>query len=390
MFLFSRSSLLNCEKMIELLTSYLTSSYNTQLLCLFGIEGILKEDLISSDLALSLLSSHLTSLQGSQDKAIRAKSLKILRQLERLEADTSLDQPLIPESQLIFQSVLEAAEAEIPASSANTTPVKTVLPRDAFSSSDGAPKSSGGSLFSGMTVATRSPVAPGGKTSTGMSSSSASRHKEAKEGHSVADLLIDTQFMSKSDSSETNLLLSDTKPSSVTNNRTEGEFTQVMSAPAAYSLSNVNPGATPVHQKSVDPEASQHSRMDPIMSREAGFADLWNTVSPKEASSDPKASSNQVLSQLSTATPQVDMPSQHPHPSMTLQQPVMSAQHISQMYPQLSSITLSGVTSTPINLAKKPTTGFGFVVDNDDEKQKAGASRDAFSFIQDAMKNSKS
>ena len=144
--------------------------------------------------------------------------LQILRQLERLEADTSLDQPLMPESQLMSQSLLEAAEAEILASSANTTPVKTVPPTDAFSSSDGAPKSSGGSLFSGMTVATRLPaVAPGGKTSTGMSLSSASRHKEAEEGHSVADLLIDTQFMPKSDSSETNLLLSDTKPSSATN-----------------------------------------------------------------------------------------------------------------------------------------------------------------------------
>lgn len=315
---------------------------------------------------------------------------QILRQLERLEADTSLDQPLMPESQLMSQSALEAAEAEILGSSANTTPVITVLPRDAFSSSDRAPKASGVSLFSGMTVATRSQVAPGGKTSPGMSLSSASRHKEAEEGHSVADLLIDTQFMPKSDSSETNLLLSDTKPSSATNNKTQVEFTQVMSSPAAYSLSNVNSAAMPEHQKSVDPEASQHSRMDPIMSREAGFADLWNTVSPKEASSDPKASSNQVLSQLSTATPQVDMPSQHPHPSMTLQQPAMTAQHISQMYPQLSSITLSGMTSTPINLAKKPTTGFGFVVDNDDEKQKAGASRDAFSFIQDAMKNNKS
>ena len=163
-----------------------------------------------------------------------------------------------------------------------------------------------------------------------------------------------------------------------------------MSSPAAYSLSNVNSAATPVHHKSLDPEASQHSRMDPIMSREAGFADFWNTVSPKEASSDPKASSNQVLSQLSTATPGVDIPSQQPHPSMILQQPAMTAQHISQMYPQLSTIALSGMTSTPINLAKKPTTGFGFVVDNDVEKQKAGASRDAFSFIQDAMKNSKS
>ena len=264
--------------------------------------------------------------------------LQILRQLERLEADTSLDQPLMPESQLMSHSVLEAAEAEILGSSANTTPVKTVLPRDAFSSSDRAPKASGGSLFSGMTVATRSPVAPGGKTSTGMSLSSASRHKEVEEGHSIADMLIDTQFMPKSDSSETNLLLSDTEPSSGTNHKTQGKSIQVMSSPAANGLSNVNSAAIPVHQKPVDPEAPQHSRMDPIMSREAGFADLWNTVSPKEASSDPKASSNQVLSQLSTAVTQVDMPSQQPHPSMTLHQPAMTAQHISQMYPQLSSI----------------------------------------------------
>nr|XP_054763742.1 uncharacterized protein LOC129270374 [Lytechinus pictus] len=389
LFYFStRSSSLNCEKIIELLTSHLASSHNLHLLCLFGIEGILKEDVISSDVALSLLSPHLTSLQDSQDKAVRAKSLKILRQLERLEADTSLDQPLMPEGQLKPQSVFEAAGQDIPGPLVNTTPMKAAVSRETPSAIIvGNSKTSGGSLFSGMTVAARPQVSPEDQVSTGMSSSASCRTKDS-EGYPVSDLLIDNQFMSESGSSEANLLLSDAKKNLVSNHETHGN-SSLMSSPVTHGVIPVNPVGVSEHQDVVDREATQHRSVDPIMSREAGFADLWKTVSPKKASSHPKASSDQVLSKLSTVNPQVDMPSQR-HPSGAFQQPVMTAQHISQMYPQLSSVMLSGTTSVPINLAKKPTTGFGFVVDTDDEQQKAATSRDAFSFIQDAMKNSKS
>ncbi|XP_072168081.1 AP-4 complex accessory subunit tepsin-like [Diadema setosum] len=366
-----RSSSLNCQKILDLLTASIKSSSSSQLRCLFGIEGIVKEDLVSSDVALALLSSHLSALTTSPDRAIRSKALKILRQLERLEADTRLDQPVMSDAQLIPQPDLDLSRVQIPTDSQELQPT-TDIPLTS---------NSVGSLFSGMSLAEKPPSA---KSHQGASSEAGlllgGPPPQTSSSH-VDVSLLDSKVEGKESMLCEDLLLTDGIKDQQT--KEDGGIQQAVFTPSSQDIKQVN--FTPATQQSIKGDVtSSGPRVDPLMSREAGFAELWSSISP----SDSPTKKPPKKPPLPTSA---GVPNAHGSPLRSNAHPGLTSQQIASLYPQLSNSVLSGSSSTPLNLATKPTMGFGFVASGDGEDKQSGTSstRDVFSFVQDAMKSGK-
>ncbi|XP_071477000.1 AP-4 complex accessory subunit tepsin-like [Diadema antillarum] len=365
------SSSLNCQKILDLLTASIKSSPGNQLRCLFGIEGIVKEDLVSSDVALALLSSHLSALTTSPDRAIRSKALKILRQLERLEADTRLDQPVMSDAQLIPQPDLDLSRVQIPTDSQelqSTTDIPST-------------SNSVGSLFSGMSLAEKTPSAKShqgvpseaGLLLGGLPPQSPSSHVDVS--------LLDSKVEGKESMLCEDLLLTDGIKDPQT--KEDGQIQQAVFIPPGQDINQVN-FTPPTQQLNKGDVTSSGARVDPLMSREAGFAELWSSISPNDSPT------KKPLKKPPLPTSS-GVPSVHGSPLRSSAQPGLTSQQIASLYPQLSNSVLSGASSTPLNLATKPTTGFGFVAsgDGEDKQTRTSSTRDVFSFVQDALKSGK-